>query len=116
VATAVIIEDDILSGMALAQLLRSEGYAVEIFSCTDPAYVYCANNPPDVLITDWCVPGELSTGELAVAIRALNPNLRVIFISGRDSLELRELVQGLKGAECLAKPIRYDRFIADIGN
>jgi len=114
VTTAVIVEDDVLASMALAQLLESEGYTVRSFACTDEAYAKCVNEVPDVLIADWCVPGEMSTADLALEFRKVRADMKVIFISGYESSELRGMVQTLRGAECVSKPIQFDRFLSDI--
>jgi DNA-binding NtrC family response regulator len=114
VTTAVIVEDDILASMALTHVLEAEGYLVQSFTCTDPAYAYSIAHPPDILIADWSVPGDVSSADLALAIKNINPSLRVIFISGHESTELREIVDHVQDAECLAKPIHFERFISDI--
>ncbi len=113
-ATAVIIEDDVLASMALAQLLESEGYSVRAFTCSDEAYVRCKDDVPDVLIADWCVPGEMSTSDVALALREIRPDMKVVFISGYESGELRQLAQHVRGVECISKPIQFDRFLSDI--
>lgn len=113
-ATAVIIEDDVLASMALTQLLESEGYSVRTFTCADEAYSGCIDEAPDVLIADWCVPGQISTGDLALALRRVRPDMKVVFISGYESGELRQLAQHVRGVECISKPIQFDRFLSDI--
>ncbi len=112
--TAVIVEDDVLASMALVQLLESEGYSVRSFVSTDEAYARCINDVPDVLIADWCVPGEMSTADLALALRNAKSDMKIVFISGYESNELRGMTQSLRGAECISKPIQFDRFLSDI--
>jgi two-component system cell cycle response regulator CpdR len=114
VTTAVIVEDDVLASMALVQLLEGEGYSVRSFACTDEAYARCINEVPDVLIADWCVPGGMSTADLALALRQARADMKIIFISGYESNELRGMAQSLRGAECISKPIQFERFLSDI--
>jgi DNA-binding response OmpR family regulator len=114
VTKAVILEDDVLASMALADLLKSEGFEVRQFSCTDEARASCIEDLPDILIADWCVPGTLSSADLVILLQGLRPDLRVIFVSGYDSSELRALVDAHSQVECMSKPIHFERFIHDI--
>ncbi len=114
--TAVIVEDDALASMALVQLLEGEGFSVRSFACTDEAYARCVDAPPDVLIADWCVPGEISSADLALELRKVKGEMKVIFISGYESTELRGMARNLSGAECISKPIQFDRFLSDIAH
>lgn len=114
VTAVAIIEDDYLASMALAQLLEGEGFVTRTFANAADAYASCIQDVPDILIADWCVPGEISTLDLAKALQELRPSIKVMFVSGYDSAELRSLAQALRGAECLSKPIEFDKFLSDI--
>ncbi|MFO0417550.1 MAG: response regulator [Pseudomonadota bacterium] len=111
---AVIIEDDILAAVALAQLLEGEGFEVRSFGTADEALESVLASPPDILIADWDVPGETSTAEVAQLLRKTAPNTKVVFLSGYDPAELRQLNVASEEVEYLSKPIQYDRFISDI--
>ncbi len=115
-SAAVIIEDDVLAAMALAQLLEGEGFQVRSFTTTDEAFESCISNPPDVLIADWCVPGAISTAELVANLRERAPRVRVIFVSGYETSELQAMVTAEGDVEYLSKPIHFDRFINDVLN
>jgi DNA-binding NtrC family response regulator len=114
VSKAVILEDDLLASMALAELLEGEGFEVRQFASTDEARASCISDPPDILIADWCVPGTLSSGDLVTCLQGLQPNLRVIFVSGYETSELRALVASHSRVELISKPIHFERFIHDI--
>lgn len=114
-ATVVIVEDDHLASMALKLLLEGEGYETRTFSNVDEAYERCLNNVPDILIADWCVPGEMTCSDLAVKLREIRPAMKVVFVSGYDSEDLRSMILTLKDFECLPKPIQFDKFLSDIG-
>lgn len=114
-ATVVIVEDDHLASMALKLLLEGEGYETRTFSNVDEAYERCLNNVPDILIADWCVPGEMTCSDLAVKLREIRPAMKVVFVSGYDSEDLRSMIWTLKDFECLPKPIQFDKFLNDIG-
>jgi two-component SAPR family response regulator len=56
----------------------------------------------------------MSTADLALALRNANSDMKIVFISGYESNELRGMAQSLQGAECISKPIQFDRFLSDI--
>jgi DNA-binding response OmpR family regulator len=114
VTKAVILEDDLLASMALSQLLQEEGFEVRTFARTDDAHASCIADIPDILIADWCVPGSFSSAELVESLQRLKPNLRVMFVSGYESNELRALVESHSRVECLSKPIHFERFLSDL--
>ncbi len=110
----VIIEDDLLASMALRQVLEEEGLSVKTYAATDSAYAECSVCPPDVVVADWCVPGDISTAHLVEHLHQLNPALRVIFISGYEPEELRGLTRGRQWMSYLPKPIPFDRIVENI--
>lgn len=110
----VIVEDDVLASTALCQLLEDEGLDVRTYASTDSAYAECTVRPPDIVIADWCVPGDLSTHKLVESLHELNPALRVIFTSGYDPEELRGMVRNEHWMSYLSKPISFDRLVEDI--
>ncbi len=112
--TVVILEDDLLASAALSQLLEGEGLQVRAFASTDSAYAACVECPPDVLIADWCVPGDISTQRLVELLHELNPSLRVIFTSGYEPDELRGLTRDERWMSYISKPIPFERLVEDI--
>lgn len=112
--TAVIIEDDRLAANALAELLDADGFVTKVFHSTDEAFQYCLESPPDVLVLDWCVPGELSTSDLARHVQRASPATRCVCISGYDADALRALWSDDLAIEFISKPIHYDRFLSDL--
>ncbi len=112
--TAVIVEDDRLAANALADLMNADGFVAKVFHCTDDAYQYCVDSPPDVLVLDWCVPGEISTSELVRAIQHVSPPTRCVCVSGYEADALRELLSDDISVEFMSKPIHYDRFLSDL--
>lgn len=109
-----ILEDDLLASIALRDLLEAEGIAVQSYASTDAAFTECCVMPPDVLIADWCVPGDLSVQQLVECLRAINPALQVILTSGYEAEELRELTSDHRWISYLAKPIPFDLLVEDI--
>lgn len=110
----VIIEDDVLASMALRQLLEDEGLDVRAYVSTDSAYAECVIRPPDIVIADWCVPGDLLTHELVQLLHEINPALRVVFTSGYDPEELQGMIRKERWMSYVSKPLSFDRLVEDI--
>lgn len=112
--TVAIIEDDLLASMALKQLLEEEGFEVATYASTDEAYSKYTVSAPDLVIADWCVPGEMSSHQLIRHLREVNPLLRVVFISGYDPQELRDITEDEPWMSFLSKPIPFDLLIENV--
>ena len=109
---AVIVEDDALTRVTLSELLESEGFRVRAFGSTDEALLSCLTDPPQILISDLCVPGSLCTRDLARCVRKASSETKIVFITGYDS---EEVVQGspeLIDVERYSKPVDFDALIA----
>ncbi len=107
-ATVLVVEDDRdVREVALA-VLEGEGYRVIEAATADDAHRMLLADPElriDVLFTDVVMPGQLDGIDLANAVRALRPNLRVLFATG-----FADLVRGSRGRDMhgpvLRKPYR----------
>jgi CheY-like chemotaxis protein len=104
VITAVIVEDDVLTRVTLSELLEEEGFSVRSFGDTDEALRACVASPPDVLITDLCVPGSLATRDLVRCVRDAFGGTKIIFMTGYDSEDI----------ERYAKPLNFDALISSL--
>lgn len=109
-----ILEDNILVSEALSELLKSNGLDVRTYGSTDSAFADCSVSPPDVLIADWCVPGDLSTERLVTHLHEINPNMRVVFMSGVKTQELSEFLTNNRWASFVAKPTPYESIVETI--
>lgn len=114
VISAVIIEDDPVTALALCELLEHEGLAVRSFSNTDEAFESCCQIPPDVLISDWCVPGRISPASLVRELKKISNKTRVLFVSGFDPQDVEAQVGDVVGVEYLTKPVDFEKLLSDI--
>jgi DNA-binding NtrC family response regulator len=114
VVTAVIIEDDVLTRVTLSELLEAEGFSVRAFGDTDEALRACMASPPDVLITDLCVPGSLATRDLVRYVRDTFGETKIIFMTGYDSEEIDQGSPDLVDIERYAKPLNFDALISSL--
>lgn len=83
-ATVLLVEDEILILSLVAESLLDHGFAVHEATNADAALRYMGDGGPvDVLFTDVNLPGGMDGAELASRVRALRPEVPVVYASGR---------------------------------
>jgi two-component system phosphate regulon response regulator PhoB len=112
----LIVEDEEPLTLMLRYNLEAQGYVVESTARGDEAEVKLAENPPDLVVLDWMLPG-LSGIELCRRLRArvATARLPIIMLTARG--EEGERVRGLAvGADdYIVKPFSLPELIARIG-
>lgn len=115
-ARILLVEDEEPLTMLLRYNLEAAGYAVEAVARGDEAELKLAENPPDLVLLDWMLPG-LSGIELCRRWRArpATARLPIIMLTARG--EEGERVRGLAtGADdYIVKPFSLPELIARIG-
>jgi CheY-like chemotaxis protein len=82
--TILVVEDDVLVRLSVAEALRDGGHAVVEAANADEALAVLASPTPLALIvTDVNMPGSMDGVALARHVRATRPELKVIVVSGR---------------------------------
>ena len=111
----LIVEDDSDLALLLAYNLEAEGYVVESVERGDEAELRLAENPPDLVILDWMLPG-VSGLEICRRLRARENTRRlpVIMVTARG--EEAERVRGLSiGADdYVVKPFSVPELMARV--
>ena len=80
----LIVEDEFLIRLTLAEVLADEGYEVFEAESGDDAVAILREQPSiAVLLTDIQLPGTMDGRGLAALARQRNPDLPVLFMSGR---------------------------------
>ena len=82
-ARLLLVEDEFLIRLTLAETLQDAGYEVVEAEDADGALAEIARAPVDLLLTDIQLPGPADGNELAKRVRAIHPELPVIFMTGR---------------------------------
>jgi len=99
----LLVEDEALIAEIIGEALAESGHTVHAVANATDAMAHLANGARvDLLFTDINLPGELDGIGLAEQIRSVNPQLPVLFASGRW-WRLEEL-QKLPNAATLRKP------------
>ena len=111
----LIVEDESDLALLLGYNLEAEGYVVESVERGDEAELRLAENPPDLVILDWMLPG-VSGLEICRRLRARETTrtLPVIMVTGRG--EEAERVRGLSvGADdYVVKPFSVPELMARV--
>jgi two-component system cell cycle response regulator CpdR len=104
-------DDDSLRGF-LSRALERAGYVVT--ACPDgETAVEALDQTFDVLLTDIVMPG-IDGIEVARRAAALQPHLRIMFITGFAAVALSAGDRAPAGAKVLAKPIHLREIVAEV--
>ncbi len=111
----LVVEDEETLSVLLAYNLESEGFAVECVERGDEADMRLLENPPDLVILDWMLPG-VSGLEICRRMRARQAtrSLPIIMLTARG--EEAERIRGLStGADdYIVKPFSVPELIARV--
>jgi CheY-like chemotaxis protein len=99
----LVVEDELILGANAAEAWEDAGYAVLTAASAEEAEVILSQHIVDVLFTDIDLGGR-NGFELAARARVMQPNLPVVFTSGRSRRCLEDRLPN--GATFLAKPYR----------
>ncbi len=80
--TILVVEDEVLIRMTLANGLRDEGFTVIEACDADEALVALATASIDLLLTDVRMEGSMDGLDLAVQVRSSLPDLKIVVVSG----------------------------------
>ncbi|MDR7147528.1 response regulator [Rhizobium sp. BE258] len=111
--TVLIVEDEFLIRMMLADTLRDEGYDVVEAENVLEAIAALARRKIDAVVTDIDMPGGLSGLDLARMISLTSMPVPVIIASGGHCLRPDELPGG---ATFIAKPYRLETIVSMVGD
>jgi DNA-binding NtrC family response regulator len=107
--TVLIVEDEFLIRMVLADTLADEGYEVVEAANVLEAVAILGQRKVDAVVTDIDMPGGLSGLDLAKMISDTHLNVPVIIASGRHRLTAEEIPGD---ATFVSKPYRLDTMAA----
>lgn len=111
----LVVDDSRVQRRILASQIARSGYRVEEAGSAEEALALCRSNPPDLVISDWMMPG-MSGLEFCKALRELNAGGYIYFILLTSKTETAEVAMGLDvGADdFLTKPVSGDELRARI--
>ena len=107
--TVLIVEDEPAVRRIAARVLGNHGFRVLEAGTALDAIALAQTEPIDVLLSDLILPG-MSGLDLAMALRAERPGLRVVFTSGYPADQVEERFGVIEGA-FLAKPYGMEQLV-----
>lgn len=108
----LIIEDEARIAQFLERGLIYEGFQVSVASDGQTGLTLARDNPPDLVILDWMLPG-LDGLEVCRRLRAAG-DVAILMLTARD--DIKDRVSGLEAGadDYLVKPFSIDEMIARV--
>jgi len=100
----LLVDDEVEFASALAERLRLRDFDTQAVSNAEDVLTVIQNNPPDIVLLDYRMPGTDGIGVLKI-IKEINPAIEVIMLTGlQDTLSMEE---GMKSGifEYMIKPV-----------
>jgi two-component system cell cycle response regulator CpdR len=113
-ARILLAEDDEDMRRFLERALGNAGYDVVSFSNGREAYERLREEPFHLLLTDIVMP-EMDGIELARKASELDPDLKIMFITGFAAVALNPDMQAPRDAKILSKPFHLRDLVGEIG-
>jgi DNA-binding NtrC family response regulator len=102
----LVVDDEVNTRTALAELLRDEGYAVESAADAFTALDKLSGFAPDLVLTDLKMPG-MDGCTLLERMRASDPDLPVIVMTAFGAIETAERARRAGARDYLTKPVNF---------
>jgi len=112
-ARIILAEDDNDMRRFLAKALANAGYEVVSYDNGKSAYERLREEPFTLLLTDIVMP-EMDGIELARRATQLDPDLKVMFITGFAAVALNPDSQAPKEAKVLSKPFHLRDLVREV--
>ncbi|ODN70995.1 cell cycle two-component system response regulator CpdR [Methylobrevis pamukkalensis] len=109
----LLAEDDNDMRRFLARALQNAGYDVVSFDNGRSAYDRLREEPFTLLLTDIVMP-EMDGIELARRASELDPDLKIMFITGFAAVALNPDSQAPKDAKVLSKPFHLKDLVREV--
>lgn len=110
--TILVVDDEKFNRDLCKTILKDKGFSVLLASNGRKAVEQCQRHNPDVVLMDVQMP-EMNGIEALKIIKASNPNIRVIMMSGNPYFQDRCLVAGAESF--FTKPFSFRDILAKIG-
>ncbi|WP_146646541.1 response regulator transcription factor [Labilithrix luteola] len=109
-----VVDDDSAVRSALASLLRSAGWEVELFGSADELLARASTDAPDCLVLDVELPG-LSGLDLQDQLAERRWDSPIVFITGRGDIPMTVRAMKAGALEFLTKPLLDEDLLRAVG-
>ena len=106
----LLVDDDVAVLRVLEQILSAAGFAVRSATTGGEALEAARGGGFDLLVTDLSMPG-MTGPDLALGVRALIPEIPVLFVSGNPHQYEAQGQLGLAGADIVVKPFSAEALV-----
>jgi len=103
----LIVEDDQHQAEALKQMIRAWGFEVQAVDTGEKAVQAVCEQRRDLFLMDVYLP-DMTAMELIPMVRAIQPDARIITLTGQSCRELELRLRELGIAYYMAKPFQRD--------
>lgn len=112
--TILVVEDDVLIRLSVAEYLRTNSYRVlEASNAAEAKAIFKAGEPVEVAFSDVDMPGDINGFELSQWIRREYPDVGVLLTSDAASL-MRNTGYGQEAGPLLQKPYTFELLLTYI--
>ncbi|GAB4006506.1 response regulator transcription factor [Nocardioides ultimimeridianus] len=108
---ALVVDDEVNIAELLAMALRYERWDVDLAHTGAAAVRAVRKHEPDVVVLDMMLP-DFDGMEVLRRIRAIAPNLPVLFLTARDAVEDRVAGLTAGGDDYVVKPFSLEEVVA----
>jgi two-component system, cell cycle response regulator CpdR len=112
-AKIILAEDDSDMRRFLVKALQNAGYDVISFDNGLSAYQRLREEPFELLLTDIVMP-EMDGIELARRASELDPDIKIMFITGFAAVALNSDSAAAKNAKVLSKPVHLRELVNEV--
>lgn len=113
----LVVEDETVVANTLRQILSSNGYDTQVAYSAEAALASLSRWSPDLAILDVMLP-KMNGIDLAIALKKLLPDCRMLLISGQPTVEnlLQQAREEGHEFEILAKPVHPTEILDTIAS
>jgi DNA-binding response OmpR family regulator len=110
----LVVDDEEFILTMTKDLLEKAGFRVATATNTIGAGYMLKDFDPDLVLLDIMLPGSLSGDQASDTLRTFKPGLKIVFYSGIDEQQLKELGDKHGADACISKGIRPTELIGVI--
>jgi DNA-binding response OmpR family regulator len=102
----LLVEDEYISSKLMKKELEKQGFEViHSVSTGENAVISARQNPPDIILMDIMLAGEMDGIQAASAIKSESDTSVIIFVTGYDDEQIKERAKKIDPLDFLIKPV-----------
>ena len=114
-ASLLLVDDDVTFCQVLKRALEKRGFCISVAHSVEEAIPIAEKNPPEFAIVDLKMGGAPGLA-LVKILHQLDPNTRIVMLTGYASIATAVEAIKLGATQYLAKPANADEIVAAFGH